>query len=164
MKASELRAELLKIADREGRLEAETVVAHATPEDHPLHPQFEWNNDKAGHKYRVDQARRLIQSVHVVYRPRNEGTTIAQIFVRDPSRDPQVPGYRTVETIKSDAEMAARAVQNEFDRCDVILRRAHELAEVLGMASRVQHILDQIAALRADLKTSRLTSESTPIE
>jgi len=43
-----------------GILRPRNVVDEAEPKDHPLHPQFEWDNRKAADQYRVWQARHLI--------------------------------------------------------------------------------------------------------
>lgn len=47
-------------------LYASDVVESARPEDSPLHGEFEWNDKKAGHEYRLHQARKLIRAVVVV--------------------------------------------------------------------------------------------------
>lgn len=51
--------------DAGGRLRPGQVVEAAEPEDSPLHPHFEWNNERAGDAYRLDQARTLIRSIRV---------------------------------------------------------------------------------------------------
>jgi hypothetical protein len=48
---------------RHGRLTPQIVLDEATPEDAPLHARFEWDDQKAGHGYRLDQARSLIRTV-----------------------------------------------------------------------------------------------------
>jgi len=48
---------------RHGRLTPQIVLDEATPEDAPLHSRFEWDDQKAGDAYRLDQARSLIRTV-----------------------------------------------------------------------------------------------------
>lgn len=53
------------ILDDRGKLTPEIVVEEATDTNSPLHNRFEWDNGKAGHKYRLMEARLLITSVKV---------------------------------------------------------------------------------------------------
>jgi hypothetical protein len=53
-----------------GRLTADDVVEVAAPPESPLHPHFEWNDGRAAHQFRLEQARALIRSVHVEFTPK----------------------------------------------------------------------------------------------
>jgi hypothetical protein len=44
----------------------ETIVDAARPEDAPLHPAFEWNDDVAAEEYRKEQARKLINHIIII--------------------------------------------------------------------------------------------------
>jgi hypothetical protein len=48
-----------------GEVTPELVVEDAKNEKSPLHNCFEWNNDKAGERYRIQQARSLLGSLVV---------------------------------------------------------------------------------------------------
>jgi hypothetical protein len=50
---------------RNGRVTPSMVVEAAKPKTAPLHCYFEWNDKKAGHKFRLHQARRLIRVARV---------------------------------------------------------------------------------------------------
>lgn len=63
-----LRAELETIYAQQGFLTPQMVVDAGTPEDHPLHARFEWDDTVAGSLYRLDQARDLIRSFTIRYR------------------------------------------------------------------------------------------------
>lgn len=59
-------AELHRIRDEnDGVLTPEAVVEDSTPEDAPLHNHFEWDDKKAAHKHRIEQARQIIRSFRV---------------------------------------------------------------------------------------------------
>jgi hypothetical protein len=49
-----------------GELTSETLLKAAEPEDSFFHVAFEWNNDIAAHKFRLSQARDIINNVEVV--------------------------------------------------------------------------------------------------
>ncbi|RLG20654.1 hypothetical protein DRN72_04825 [Methanosarcinales archaeon] len=57
---------LEKIAEEKGVITPPDVVEEAKSETSPLHDYFEWDNEVAGEKYRLHQARNLINSIIVV--------------------------------------------------------------------------------------------------
>lgn len=54
-----------EIYQRDGEVKPSVLVETAKPKDHPAHDAFEWNNAKAGHEYRMMQARQWIKRVHI---------------------------------------------------------------------------------------------------
>jgi hypothetical protein len=84
--ADEVGQELERIRKANGgKLATETVVAEATPEDALLHNHFEWDDLKAGHEYRLIQARTLVKVVVVKH-----GASIAGKFVEGEPRSKYV--------------------------------------------------------------------------
>jgi hypothetical protein len=67
-------AELDRIR-KAGQLSAGAVVEAARPEDAPLHPAFQWDDEAAAEEYRLIQARRVIRALHVV-QPGREPRTV----------------------------------------------------------------------------------------
>jgi hypothetical protein len=63
---------LLGIRAKHGRLTPTLVVDEARDETHPLHARFEWDDGVAGEAYRRVQARELIRTCRVVYKPAND--------------------------------------------------------------------------------------------
>lgn len=53
--------ELMRIQERDGCLRASVLVAESKPKSAPLHSDFEWDDKKAGHEFRLSQARRIIK-------------------------------------------------------------------------------------------------------
>lgn len=59
--------ELEKIRTKNGgKLITKEVVNEARATNSPLHPVFEWDNEKASEEYRLIQARKLIRSIHII--------------------------------------------------------------------------------------------------
>ena len=48
-----------------GQVKASDLVMAAKPKTSPIHDAFEWDNNKAGHEYRLWQARQWIRQVKV---------------------------------------------------------------------------------------------------
>lgn len=61
------RKALEQIEAERGELTTEDVVAAARPADSPLHDYFEWRETQAAAKYRLEQARRVIQRYRVEF-------------------------------------------------------------------------------------------------
>jgi len=66
---------MMKTEDGMKTLRASDVVEHARDKTSPLHGEFEWDNKKAGHEYRLQQARTLIRAV-VVTAPGADGKPV----------------------------------------------------------------------------------------
>jgi hypothetical protein len=54
-----------RIIDRDGSVKPSTVLQAAKPKNSALHSWFEWDDQKAGHQYRLWQGRQLIRRVVV---------------------------------------------------------------------------------------------------
>lgn len=55
------------IYSRFGMLEPQVIVKEAADENNPLHEYFTWDDDVAGHNYRLWQARQLIRTIQVEF-------------------------------------------------------------------------------------------------
>jgi len=108
-----IKEELVRIYHRDGKLSSSTVVDEARPEGSPLHPEFEWNNLKAGEEYRLIQARQLIRSVRVE-RPLEDGTTVKEpmfIHVRHETSSNEEGEYHTREVLVNHPDLYRRALE-----------------------------------------------------
>lgn len=92
----------------DGKLTPEDVV-EAADTDTRLHPAFEWDNEKAGHSFRLTQARAMIRSVVII-------------------RDEQAPrpAYLHVEIEQ----------QRFYQHTDVLIERPDEFAAALRALRR----------------------------
>lgn len=93
--------ELEKLTDADKNLSPEKVVEASRSEDAVLHNEFEWNDETAAEKYRVEQARALIRNLTVtVIEPESKTPVETRAFVHISS------DYRPIHTvIKSQTEM-----------------------------------------------------------
>jgi hypothetical protein len=140
MSRQEIARELNKIATAHGgHATAEQVVEAAAPLDHPLHPQFEWDDSAAAHQWRVKQARAMLR-VTVYMRKPEDGRVRIPIFTSLPS-DRGVNGYRRTEDVRADPDMSLEHDLDVLRRVEAILSRAnsprfdeilHTLALLIG--------------------------------
>jgi hypothetical protein len=85
-----LREELTEIYTRNGKLTPTLVVEEAEDEDSPLHDRFEWDDELAGHEYRIVQARQLIRSVRIHVQPENRESPLIRAFMHVPASRAEV--------------------------------------------------------------------------
>lgn len=64
--AEDAATEFNRIKQDRGVLQASILVEESEPESAPCHHEFEWDNERAAHKYRLVQARTLIRDVVLV--------------------------------------------------------------------------------------------------
>ena len=104
--------ELEKIrTDNGGLLDPHAVVAEAQSDESALHEYFEWDNTKAGHAYRIWQARKLISCVVIETIGNNERVT-AYVSLKE---DRGNGGYRSITDILSDDELKAKMLNQALD-------------------------------------------------
>lgn len=99
-------SELSRIHAESGKIEPATVVEEAKPKDSPLHPAFDWDNKKAGEKWRLHQARDLIKSVEVVVEDAEPQT----VFVHVPESVGKGGAYHPVTHVVQHPDMLTLAL------------------------------------------------------
>lgn len=120
---SNLRDELLAIRAERGQLTPAAVVEAATPEDHPLHHRFEWDDAVAGHKYRLTQAKQLIRVVKETYVDRSGSPEEVRFFHAIPREEGMV--YEPLTEIVTD-DLASKVLIQSMEREWRSLRKRYE--------------------------------------
>lgn len=145
--------EAIRKRDKDGLLKPEAVVRAARNKESPLHRLFEWDDKKAAHAWRLEQARELIRSVRVDVEV-EEKTITTVAYLHDPELPAGVQGYVNIMSLKSDEERAHAACVDEFMRAAAAMRRAHEISFVLEMKDEIQAVVKQIDTMRTRIEAS----------
>ena len=111
--------EIGRIITRDGGAEPKVVVNEARPDDAPLHPAFEWDDEKAAERFRESQARQIIRCVLLVPEPeKNETVAPVRAYVSVPTgATPHGRHYKHVtDVLKTpvEAEGMKRRFRNEL--------------------------------------------------
>lgn len=131
-----IKNELVNIHNKEGFLTPTLVVKEAEPEDNPLHKYFEWNNDIAGHKHRLWQARMLIRTV-VIESIDNEQKK-EHVFWHTKNIEGE-PLYQTKEVLFQEPDKLETALSLAKERVAGASRAVNELLEISkGKAIKVR--------------------------
>ena len=113
-----------------GVLMPEHVVNAAKPKSSPLHGSFDWNDGEAAHKWRLEQARRLIRIFVTVLGNGNQSRE-SRMYVSLSTDRAGEGGYRAIVDVLSDAERRATLLQDaELD----MLRFRQKYAGLIELA------------------------------
>jgi hypothetical protein len=145
-RGGDLDAWLAALEDEHGKLSPEAVVAAARDPKSPGHEHFEWDNKKAAHQYRVEQARALLTKRQTFV---TESYTIqVPRYVRDPDAPAREQSYVSVRTAAADADLRHRVLVDDFARVSALLQRTRDLAKAFGLLGEVDDLIGKVAELR----------------
>jgi hypothetical protein len=121
---------LADIENRHGVIDPHTVVDESRPEDAPLHPVFEWRDEVAAEKWRVEQARRVVRSVEITTEERNSPTQIAYVNLRSQG------GYVSAATVRSQPDLYQEALQAYRSRIEAASAQLAKLEDLAPLAQK----------------------------
>jgi hypothetical protein len=107
-----------------GQLDPATLLDAATPEDHPLHTRFEWDDTEAGHAYRLIQAHRIIQRVKILDTSNPKKPRTLRRYYPVARAESRQPDYQDIEDIVHD-DMATRVLLADMRRDYETLKRRY---------------------------------------
>ena len=150
-----IQAELLRLArENAGFLTAETVVAEASEKDSPLHNSFTWDNTKAAHNWRLEQARGLIQ-VCVTYKEVNGKNKKFRVFVSlTPDREEEGGGYRLFDVV----------VSKETTRAQMLADAKAEMQTFIEKYSDLKELSDVITAMKRHVGKATVMSKAERLQ
>jgi hypothetical protein len=159
----EIRARCVLALETQGRrVTPERIVEAAAALDHPMHDDFLWDNEAAGHKYRIEQARGYIAQVRIV-RTTSTKTLICPGYVRDPTVLANRQGYIATQVLQTESEAAQAALQAEMVQLQARLERCRELASALDLESVFDSMLASVIDVRSRLRGGRGTPGIKPL-
>ena len=142
---TQIREELDRLTSANGgRLLVDDVVVAAQPEGSVLHDLFDWDQDNCTRRDLRRQARKIIERVRHIPGRHDRTIVRAPLYVRDPDVAGTEQGYTSVTEARKDPVQAGRTLDIEFDRAKSAMRRACNVAEVLGLADDISALLVQM--------------------
>ena len=142
-KAQAIVQELRKIQRAHGGwLKPEDVIEEARPAGALLHTEFEWDDSKAAHQHRLDQARELIQ-VCVEYYPQTQKMT--RVFVSLSNDRSKGGGYRDMRVVLGNREHREQMLQDALDEMQRFRVKYAVLKELINVFSAMSKAERQLA-------------------
>jgi len=138
--ASKLHAarleELKEIADsNDGVLECQAVVERARDKKSALHSWFEWDDEKAGEAYRLQQARQLVRIyVDVLH---HDSSPVRVFMSLTTDRKTEAGGYRLTIDVLQDHEMRSQLLADAKRDFDTWRRKYAHLKELAAVFEAV---------------------------
>lgn len=126
-----------------GRVHAADLVDDARPDDAPLHPCFEWDDSTAAEKFRVSQARQVLENLICVPIEAPESQPLRAFIAIGAPNEPH--DYTPLSTVMSDEELRRKALRAALEELNRIKARYAELREL----SKVWEALEQIPLAKA---------------
>jgi hypothetical protein len=112
----------LERAKVDGSISLQTIVDNARPKTAPLHGEFTWANGEAADKWRLYEARKIVQSIEIVHEssPATRAYEATTVIVEqdEGSQEPAVSMrvFRSVSDIMADPvardELLTQAIQD----------------------------------------------------
>lgn len=154
-------AELGRLYKQHGELTPPAVVESAKPEQAPLHPVFEWDDERCGVEYRLIQARQLIKNVEIV-KPETQADSKSVEAVRayEYVPDGNAGAYHPVEVIVQRPDMYAAALRELSAR----VRSAEEAMQALERAAKSADEIDADRLTRITIAVQAMQTASAAVQ
>lgn len=123
--------ELQRIYERDGVIEPETVVAESQAPSAPLHSCFEWDDEKAAHKYRITQAQNIIRAIVVVDEAKQPETRAFVNVQRE---------YHPVSVVVRNPEKREILLQNALNELRWFERKYNTLHELSNVFAAIEEV------------------------
>jgi len=147
-RAEEIQDELTRIAQNnvKRKLVKEDIVEEAANPGSPLHDDFEWDDSKAGHQYRLTQANTLLAKVHIISVD-NEGHETGPVrawvhLVDDGTNGREEAGFESVVTILSDEQKRERYLSQARKELEEWRNRYQHLEEFSNLFRAIERVLE----------------------
>ncbi len=108
-------------------LTPEDVLTAAERRGSPLHPLFTWDDSEAARKYRLTEARRIVQGILIEHPRRDREPLIAYLSVRTEERG---RCYKESRVVMNDDELEQQARQECQQMIDAWRRRYSRLEQI----------------------------------
>lgn len=119
-------------------LSPKTLLDASRAEDSLLHNEFEWNNDIAAEKYRLEQSRHIIANLKVVPEKTDEPT---RAFVVCTHKYGESSGYEHIADIMSDEEKRQQLLESAKTEMRWFKGKYHTLVELAKVMDAIDEVI-----------------------
>ena len=147
--AALVEAELSALCEVNGILLPEDVVSAAEDEDSALHAHFQWDDERAAHMHRLEQARKLITSVDIRRvrddRADDDGNIRAWVHVTRVNPDGETErGYVPTLKAMTDEETRSLVLKQALHDLNALQRRYSTLTELSAVFSAIDEVKEAV--------------------
>lgn len=143
--------------EKQGRLTPDHAIEEARNPESPLHNEFTWDLQAAAMITWRSQARALISHFQINVVVHHKEYRI-QEFVEAPGKAGREQGYIAFTRIKDKKQLAREFFDRELGIAASYVAKTKDYAHVLGLDSRVEKVVGDIASLRKDAQRRTVSS------
>lgn len=153
----QVRSELQRLYSRDKELKPSAVVEAAKVKGSPLHGCFEWDNGKAAHEFRLQQARKLIRVTVTLI----DGGSARDPYVHVPSESATQEGaYHPLSVVVENTDWFARAYAEAATK----LKAAAESLQELKRAAESSETPDRERMAKIALAISAMQAANAAVQ
>lgn len=137
--------ELERIRLLYGELQAPAVVEESRSDSAVLHPCFEWDDTKAARRFRVRQARKIIQCIGTMHTTQDGQTEVMRYYVnvRDPSGS---RSYHRMPDALTDEQLRPRVLKELQSTMMFFKNKYKAYKDLAEIFSTVEGVLENFLA------------------
>ena len=124
-----------------GLLHQEDIVRAAKPKRSVLHKYFEWDDKIAGHRFRLEQAEKLIHAIVIV--PDDDEEEI-RAFVSIPSKRGQGGSFTSIEDAMSTADWRQSLLETALRELEAFQKRYERLSEFAALFAEIKRTAKKV--------------------
>ena len=128
---------LQQLYDAHGEAKSTQLVEAARPKSSPAHRGFEWDDKRAAHEHRLNQARQWIRQIKIVTEAAPEGERLVH-----------VPRISMAQDLEANSDSSGK--DGVYQALSVVVKRPDEFAraldEALGKLRAARRALDELYA------------------
>lgn len=120
-------------AKADGHLLPNAIVEAASNNRHILHKHFEWDDGEAAKQWRIEQARSLVQSIHVETAETESGVSRAFVSIREKDGT----SYRSIGDVLQSADLQSKvlaAAERDLLAFEARYRSLEDICEMIRTA------------------------------
>lgn len=129
-----------QISEEYGVCAPRMLVEKARPKRSPIHGLFEWNDALAAEKWRIEQARAVVQTIRVVNPDGVIQDTPAFVHVKIVSEDGISEGYKPTIQLATDPAMRGFVLAEAITQLYALKRRYDGLKELEHVWAAVEQV------------------------
>ena len=129
------------LSDSPQGLSPEILLEASRDENAPLHNEFEWRDDVAAEKYRLNQAQGLIRNICVVVKRSDGSETKDRQFVITPGGK---SAYVPLQSALSREDWHDHLLEQARNDCKAFLAKYRRLQALSGVTASMQAFLDEM--------------------
>lgn len=113
---------------------AEALIEEGRPKSSPIHKEFDWDDEIAGHQWRLQQARKLFQSITI---------QIGKVTVRQTTFLPSKGAYIATQRVVRNIDMMQEAISMATKELEV-WKHKHAILREVASFTKVFDVIDSI--------------------